>query len=93
MNLTMPCDSDEEWTTSVFNADISMTDVSWRVAAACNNGACVKVAAIDGGIAIADSKSPDGPVLVYTHDEWLAFLNGAKEGDFDDLIGTGQSDT
>jgi hypothetical protein len=46
---------------------------------------CVEVAAIDGGVAVRDSKDPDGPVLNFTHGEMLAFLQGAKAGEFDDL--------
>jgi len=32
------------------------------------------------------AKDPSGPVLVYTPDEWSAFLDGAKKGEFDDLV-------
>lgn len=33
-----------------------------------------------------NSRHPDGPALVYTRAEIEAFINGAKDGDFDDLI-------
>jgi hypothetical protein len=33
---------------------------------------------------------PDGRVLVYNTDEWDAFLDGAKNGEFDDAAGGGQ---
>jgi hypothetical protein len=46
---------------------------------------CVEVAAVDGGIAVRDSKDPAGPVLHFTHGEMLAFLQGAKAGEFDDM--------
>jgi hypothetical protein len=49
------------------------------------NGACVEVASVVGKIAVRDSKDPDGPVLLYTPDEWSAFLDGAKKGEFDNL--------
>jgi hypothetical protein len=35
---------------------------------------------------IADSKNPDGPFLSYTLQEWDAFLDGAKNGEFDDFL-------
>jgi hypothetical protein len=35
---------------------------------------------------IADSKAPEGPALSYTVEEFRAFIAGAKNGDFDDLI-------
>lgn len=59
----------------------------WRKArASSNGGGCVEVAPLaEGGIAVRDSKDPDGPVLRYTRGEWAAFLDGAKSGEFDDL--------
>jgi Domain of unknown function (DUF397) len=32
---------------------------------------------------VRDSKDPAGGVLVFTRAEWLAFLGGAKDGEFD----------
>ncbi|MER5526443.1 DUF397 domain-containing protein [Streptomyces sp. NPDC002677] len=50
-------------------------------------GNCVEVAPLgDGGIAIRNSRDPDGPALVYTPAELAAFLAGAKEGEFDHLV-------
>jgi hypothetical protein len=40
----------------------------------------------DGGVAVRNSRHRDGPVLVYTRAEMRAFLLGAKDGDFDDLL-------
>jgi hypothetical protein len=37
-------------------------------------------------IMIADSKNPGGPFLSYTMQEWDAFLDGAKKGEFDDFL-------
>jgi hypothetical protein len=44
---------------------------------------CVEVAFVDGAIAVRDSKNPDGGVLVFTPGEWDAFVDGAKDGEFD----------
>ncbi len=33
-------------------------------------------------VAIRDSKDPDGPALVFTADEWRAFVSGARAGEF-----------
>jgi hypothetical protein len=44
---------------------------------------CVEVAFIDGAVAVRDSKNPAGAVLVFTPTEWDAFVNGAKDGEFD----------
>ena len=47
------------------------------------NGACVEVALWGIMVAVRDSKQPQGPALTYTRDEWAAFLDGVKKGEFD----------
>lgn len=45
---------------------------------------CVEVAELrGGGRAVRDSKNPDGPMLEFNVREWRAFLDGAKNGEFD----------
>ncbi|MFF3005378.1 DUF397 domain-containing protein [Kitasatospora sp. NPDC057940] len=34
------------------------------------------------GMAVRDSKDPDGPVLAFSSDAWSDFLTGIKAGDF-----------
>lgn len=48
-----------------------------------HNGQCVEIAGTAGKVAIRDSKDPDGPILVYTPAEFGAFLDGARNGEFD----------
>jgi hypothetical protein len=51
------------------------------------NGACVEVASLPSGeIAMRNSRFPAGPVLVYTQAEITAFLAGAKDGEFDQVV-------
>jgi hypothetical protein len=38
------------------------------------------------GVAVRNSRDPEGPALIYTPAEIAAFILGAKDGDFDDLI-------
>ncbi len=46
-------------------------------------GNCVEVAFLaDGGVAMRNSRHPDGPALVFTRAEWDAFLGGARDGEF-----------
>lgn len=58
----------------------------WRKATMSGVGDCLEVSPATGGIAIRDSKHPDGPELLYTATEFGAFLDGAKKGEFDDLL-------
>ena len=59
--------------------------LTWRKAKASqSNGNCVEVAPIPGGgVAVRDSKDPDGPVLRFTAAEWAAFAEGVAAGEFD----------
>jgi hypothetical protein len=61
----------------------------WKKSARSNpNGNCVELAALpDGGVAFRNSRDPEGPALIYTRDEILAFLGGAKDGEFDGMVG------
>ena len=40
----------------------------------------------EAGFAVRNSRDPEGPVLVYTRGEIEAFIAGAADGDFDDLL-------
>ena len=48
----------------------------WRKSSHSNpSGNCVETALLPSGwVAIRDSKLPGGPVLVFTHSQWAAFL-------------------
>jgi Domain of unknown function (DUF397) len=46
-------------------------------------GNCVEVAFLaDGCVAMRNSRHPDGPALIFTSDEWGAFVGGASDGEF-----------
>jgi hypothetical protein len=60
--------------------------VPWYKAGRSGSDNCVEVAAIDGMIVIRNSREPDGPTLEYTRDEWRAFVDGARDGDFDNFM-------
>jgi transcriptional regulator with XRE-family HTH domain len=63
-----------------------LVDIPWRTAVKSGESNCVQVARRDGVIMVANSKHPSGPTLSYTLQEWDAFLDGAKKGEFDDFI-------
>ncbi|MEV0567353.1 DUF397 domain-containing protein [Dactylosporangium sp. NPDC050588] len=44
---------------------------------------CVEVAFVGGAVALRDSKDKAGPVLLFTPEEWVAFVGGTKGGEFD----------
>jgi hypothetical protein len=64
---------------------IDLTTAVWRKSTrsspSCDN--CVEVAFVGGAIAVRDSKNPAGGTLVFTPDEWDAFVGGTKDGEFD----------
>jgi hypothetical protein len=47
-------------------------------------GNCVEVAGLAGGeVGVRNSRDSAGAVLVFTPDEWHAFLGGVRNGEFD----------
>jgi hypothetical protein len=42
----------------------------------------VQAAFSDGAVLVRDSKNPQGAILRFTMDEWLAFIDGAAKGEF-----------
>jgi hypothetical protein len=59
--------------------------VTWRKSERSNGGAyCVEVA--DRGVAVRDSKDPLGPQLLFTRQEFAAFAEGVRDGEFDYLL-------
>ena len=68
-------------------SEVERASLAWlKAQASTHNGACVEIASTRGRIAIRDSKDPDGPILVYTPAEFTAFLEGARNGEFDSLV-------
>lgn len=55
-----------------------------------SNGACVEVAELpDGGMAMRNSRHPNGSVLEFTPLEWDAFIGGVRRGEFNRVIPQG----
>ena len=63
--------------------------LAWQKArASATNGQCVEVAPLPGGgVAVRDSKNPQGPMLHFTPTEWAAFAGGMAAGEFAHLTG------
>lgn len=58
--------------------------VAWRKSSYSSpSGNCVEVVRLPAdGVAVRDSRFPDGSALIFAAAEWEAFLRGVKAGDF-----------
>ena len=65
--------------------ETGLTGAAWKKSSRSSaNGQCTMCARLaDGSMAVKDSKDPDGPVLIFTAQEWSAFIAGVKVGEFD----------
>ena len=66
--------------------DTDLSRAVWRKSSYSggNGGQCVEVATnLPGLVAIRDSKHPDGAKLIFTPDEWAAFVSGVRDGEFE----------
>lgn len=46
---------------------------------------CVEVARKRRGVAVRDSRNRAAATLFFTNNEWQAFINGVKNGEFDPI--------
>jgi hypothetical protein len=67
---------------------VDLAGARWRKSGRSSaQGNCVELARLPGdGVAVRNSRDPRGPALVFTDAELDAFLEGVKDGDFDDLL-------
>jgi hypothetical protein len=62
---------------------VDLSAAVWRKSTFSGLNGCVEVALVAGRLAVRDSKDPQGPVLLFTPDEWRAFVGGVRNGEFD----------
>ena len=55
---------------------------AWRKSSRCGNSTCVEVAKVGDAYLIRDSKNPENDALTFTEQEWVAFVEGVKAGEF-----------
>jgi Domain of unknown function (DUF397) len=55
----------------------------WRKSTQSSTDSCVEVAFVDAQVAVRDSKHRDGAILLFTPNEWEAFIGGVRHGEFD----------
>jgi Domain of unknown function (DUF397) len=65
-----------------------LREARWRKSGRSSaEGNCVETAKLPGGeVAVRNSRHPVGPALIFSKAEVRAFLEGVKDGDFDDLL-------
>ncbi len=68
-------------------AEISQDVVFVKSARSGAAGHCVELAEVGDAVAIRHSKAPEQGAFVYSRAEITAFVQGAKDGDFDGFCG------
>jgi hypothetical protein len=71
--------------TKTYSDSFDRNKARWVKSATSNEGGnYVEISRLgDGGMAVRDSKDPEGPILFFTPSEWEAFVGGVKDGEFD----------
>ena len=54
----------------------------WQKSSYCGTNACVEVALTSDTVLVRDSKNPQVAPLSFTADEWSAFVQGVRAGEF-----------
>lgn len=62
--------------------DSEQTQITWRKSTASSASSCVEVAFADELVLVRNSRDPLGPALSFSRQEWVAFLQGASNGEF-----------
>jgi Domain of unknown function (DUF397) len=62
--------------------------VDYRISSFCSLGDCVEVGQLpDGAVTVRDTKDSERrAALTFTRDEWAAFVQGVKAGEFDPAL-------
>lgn len=63
-------------------AHSEQTYITWRKSSGSGGGNCVEVAFADESVLVRNSRDPAGSVLSFSRQEWMAFLEGASNGEF-----------
>ena len=65
-------------------SDSEHADLTWRKSSASGEaGGCVEIAMTPTSVHVRNSRNSGGAQLVFLHQEWAAFLVGARNGEFE----------
>jgi predicted secreted Zn-dependent protease len=59
--------------------------ISWNVSHTCEGGACIAVSKQGESVLLRLTGSPEGTTLRASTGEWEAFVEGIRQGDFDNI--------
>ena len=62
---------------------IAWKSAEWHKSSKSASNGCLEVAFLAERVAVRDSKNRHGPVLSFTLSEWKAFIDGVRQGEFD----------
>lgn len=61
----------------------SATGAGWARSSRCVSSGCLEVRILPDGVLLRNSKAQSGLVLECTLEEWTAFVEGVRAGEFD----------
>jgi hypothetical protein len=67
---------------STFGGSVQAS-ITWIKSRRCEANACVEVAYTGDEVLVRSSANEAGPILRFTPAEWVAFIGGVRDGDFD----------
>jgi hypothetical protein len=59
-----------------------LPETRWQKSSLCNTNSCVEVAFLGSYVAMRDAKDQAKTPLYFTEAEWSAFIDGARNGEF-----------
>jgi hypothetical protein len=79
-----PADGSASAPGSALDPESMATPLVWRRSSRCSANSCVEVADLpDGAVAVRDGKQPmSAPALLFSAQEWQAFISGVYAGEF-----------
>jgi hypothetical protein len=62
---------------------VDLSHAVWRKSSWSEANGCVEVAFVEDQVGVRDSKDPNGPVLVFSTQEWASLLGKIRNGELE----------